>query len=247
MRTDESASRCLIDMNPKIYIVGNNQLHYELISFCLENELKAQCEFQSEVSSIEPDEEETGLQRVWLIDCLDLDVPELKKRLNRFASLLPDNAMMALFNVDAAHKLENLVVQYKIRGLFYRSNSRDVFIKGLRTILNGHLWLSRKLLSDCILAPHDHGHPSVHGIKALSNRERAILQRVAAGASNQQIADKLSISVHTVKTHLYKIFRKINVPNRMQAALWINTCMMAFPNSTTAASSRGALDRKSKA
>jgi DNA-binding NarL/FixJ family response regulator len=234
-------------MNPKIHIVGNNQLHYELISFCLENELKAKCVFQSELPSNVSKDSETDGQKVWLIDCLDLDSTELEKRLNRFFSLLPDNAMMAMFNVDAAHNLVNLVVQYKIRGLFYRCDSRDVFIKGLRTILDGRLWLSRKLLSDCIRTPHDHGIPSVQSIKALSSRERAILQRVAAGASNQQIADKLCISVHTVKTHLYKIFRKINVPNRLQAALWINTCMLAFPNSSAAASSQGAFDRESKA
>jgi DNA-binding CsgD family transcriptional regulator len=43
---------------------------------------------------------------------------------------------------------------------------------------------------------------------------------IAVGATNDEIADKLFISPHTVKTHLYRIFKKINVPNRVQAALW---------------------------
>jgi LuxR family transcriptional regulator, positive regulator of biofilm formation len=44
---------------------------------------------------------------------------------------------------------------------------------------------------------------------------------VGSGAQNDEIAEKLFISPHTVKTHLYHIFKKISVPNRLQAALWV--------------------------
>jgi len=54
----------------------------------------------------------------------------------------------------------------------------------------------------------------------LTPREMEILAMVAAGAKNEAIADKLCISPHTVKTHVYNIFKKIDVPNRLQAALW---------------------------
>ena len=54
----------------------------------------------------------------------------------------------------------------------------------------------------------------------LTSRQTEILALVAVGATNEQIADKLCISPQTVKSHLYNIFKKINVPNRVQAALW---------------------------
>ncbi len=54
----------------------------------------------------------------------------------------------------------------------------------------------------------------------LTSREMEILTLISVGAKNEEIADKLFISPNTVKTHIYNIFKKIGVPNRLQAALW---------------------------
>ena len=54
----------------------------------------------------------------------------------------------------------------------------------------------------------------------LSQREIEILNLVAHGAMNTEIGEKLFISRHTVKSHLYNIYKKIKVTNRLEAALW---------------------------
>lgn len=54
----------------------------------------------------------------------------------------------------------------------------------------------------------------------LSDREREILQLVAMGATNQQIAHQLDISINTVKVHLRNIFGKIGVASRTEATVY---------------------------
>ena len=53
----------------------------------------------------------------------------------------------------------------------------------------------------------------------LTEREKGILTLLAGGATNKEIALRLHISVHTVKAHLETIFAKLNVSNRVQAAI----------------------------
>jgi DNA-binding NarL/FixJ family response regulator len=54
---------------------------------------------------------------------------------------------------------------------------------------------------------------------SLTARQRDILEHLVAGRTNQEIARKLHLSFHTVKTHVYAIFRKLNVHNRLEATL----------------------------
>lgn len=51
----------------------------------------------------------------------------------------------------------------------------------------------------------------------LSKRELEVLVLIADGHSNQEIADKLFVSLNTVKTHMSNIFSKLNVQRRTQA------------------------------
>jgi transcriptional regulator EpsA len=70
---------------------------------------------------------------------------------------------------------------------------------------------------------------------SLSDREREILQRLARGSTNSDIAQALEISLFTVKNHLKRIFRKIGVTNRTQAAARYNDELMASERDVSAA------------
>ena len=56
--------------------------------------------------------------------------------------------------------------------------------------------------------------------KALTQREKEVLDLLIKGFSNHKIAKQLIISVHTVKAHIKSIYRKFGVHNKVQAAIY---------------------------
>jgi LuxR family maltose regulon positive regulatory protein len=76
--------------------------------------------------------------------------------------------------------------------------------------------LRQSLLEHLPLATAQPCGPSVP-IETLSSRERAVLQLIAQGCSNQEISEQLFISLHTVKTHASHINSKLGVERRTQA------------------------------
>lgn len=54
----------------------------------------------------------------------------------------------------------------------------------------------------------------------LSPRERDVLLLIVKGLNNKQIARELNLSVHTTKHHVGRLFNRIDVTSRLQAAMW---------------------------
>lgn len=63
-------------------------------------------------------------------------------------------------------------------------------------------------------------HPVVGNVETLTERELQVLELMALGFSNKEIAESLRISPHTVKTHSVHIFEKLDCTDRTQASVW---------------------------
>ncbi len=87
------------------------------------------------------------------------------------------------------------------------------FLARIEALLRRSKWKKEKSIGAAIPICSD------DPIDELTSREKEILNLVARGASNQEIAGKLYIKDVTVKTHLNNIFKKLNVTNRTQAVL----------------------------
>jgi LuxR family transcriptional regulator, maltose regulon positive regulatory protein len=55
---------------------------------------------------------------------------------------------------------------------------------------------------------------------ALTRREHDVLRLIVRGLNNKQIARELGLSVHTTKHHVSRLFDRIDVASRLQAAIW---------------------------
>jgi len=211
----------VLQTNGIIYIICPRKLQNELMASFLEREIAAKCLLGKDICDIRfPDDANCKEQpKLVLLDCHGKDPKSLLVALGSYDIKKSFRNYVALFNICHGLGIEKKCVQQGVRGIFYDDDSLPQFLKGVRAILNGQLWLSRKIMTKCILSKNRGGRSETDS-SILTPRESEILARVAVGATNGEIAERLYISSHTVKTHLYNIYKKINVPNRFQAALW---------------------------
>lgn len=141
-------------------------------------------------------------------------------------SLLPYNPSgfeTILYNVPRRLATEELIPFCHLKALYYDSDPIEDIAHGCKEVINGINCLPRNVMCQLL---HYYRHIVTHHptrvTVELTCREIQILRSLQTGASNAKIADALFISEFTVKSHLYQIFKKLAVKNRVQAIAWAN-------------------------
>jgi DNA-binding NarL/FixJ family response regulator len=111
-------------------------------------------------------------------------------------------------------------VQVGVSGYLLKSLDANELFDLLSGVVNGETAMTRAMAGKLLKAVANRMADEDKGEQALTERELFVLRLVASGASNQEIAQKLSISVNTVKSHLKNILEKLQVENRTQAATY---------------------------
>lgn len=103
-------------------------------------------------------------------------------------------------------------------GYVKKSADADELLRAIQTVMRGEEYFSadvRRAFDIDELVRRAKGHaPPRTGVAALTEREREVLQVVAEGHTNQQIARELTISIKTVEAHLAHIMTKLHARNR---------------------------------
>ncbi|HAS6884116.1 TPA: helix-turn-helix transcriptional regulator [Vibrio parahaemolyticus] len=157
---------------------------------------------------------------VAIVDSSLPELPEVKQTLSELEHV----DATVLVNAEPNLRIESLLTWSNLKGLFYFEDDFDKVMMGLKGILNGENWLSRDILNQLIgyllSLNNTVGELETKLEMELTRRELQVLSALCQGGSNLDIADSLFVSEHTVKSHLYSIFRKLEVKNRMQAITW---------------------------
>ena len=141
-------------------------------------------------------------------------------------SILQPGALALLdAGASSAQALDRLLRYSKVRGLFYENTMEEQFLKGIKFLSLNEYWLPRKVLAEYLDGTRRIDQRPTTAMANLTAKETLILSAMISGAKNSDIAQVLHVSPHTIKTHVYNLFRKIKVNNRVQAVSWalVNT------------------------
>lgn len=205
-----------------VCIIGNNILQNELLLSFIEKQsgFEGVC-LPNAKSPLPNKNNEATLSPFFLVDCNDINTKDLWTDMDSLKSSNGDLYYLAFCNVEPKMEIEETAVASGVQGVFYKNDSPHMIRKGISAILNGDLWYPRRVLHKFIMRKNKSKNKAEHPIvKTLSERQKEILTLIASGYSSKKIAEKLNISVHTVKTHTYNLYKKLNVNSRLQATLW---------------------------
>ncbi len=120
--------------------------------------------------------------------------------------------------------------------LLKRTPAADL-IAGIRVVAAGDALLAPSVTRRLVDQFAERGAPIVHegALNAITEREREVLALVARGYSNAEIAEQLVLSEGTVKTHVKRLFMKLELRDRAQAVIFAYDSGLVRPKSSSSA------------
>ncbi|RCW87656.1 helix-turn-helix transcriptional regulator [Phyllobacterium bourgognense] len=158
-------------------------------------------------------------------------VADVTESIARFKKRFPSASITMMIDENSAglQELNSLFDNRQVQGLLPFSLKLDIWLAVIWLLLNGGEYYPSAIIRS-IEKNSAGGHANAFGnqgknssgvvkqIKTLTLRETQILELLSEGLQNKIIADRLSLSEHTVKVHVHNLIRKLRVHNRTQAA-----------------------------
>ena len=108
------------------------------------------------------------------------------------------------------------------RGFLLKDAGPDLLTQAIHAAAEGDALIAPSITARLLAAfvGSGLGEPPAQPIEPLTSREEEILLAVARGWTNHEIAEKMHISISTVKTHIASLMSKLNARNRVEIAMW---------------------------
>lgn len=207
------------EQSQRAYVVGSQQLQNALLCEFLQKEDIAAAPLPS-LDTVTTDSLQQHEQNLFLVDFHSIDVNEVIAHLLESDQEVDSDVLIAVFNVDSDESLSRLAGLPMVNGGFQHDCPQALLSKGIKAIFDGELWFPRSVLQTYLMKSRTFNKTFSRSEVNLTDREVEVLKVMATGAKNAEIASTLNLSPHTIKTHIYNIFKKINASNRLQAVNW---------------------------
>jgi len=155
---------------------------------------------------------------------LDINMPKMNgiETLRRFKDLgITSKTIMLTIHDDREYLCETIKIG--ANGYILKDSDADSLIKAIRDVKDGKTYIQpsvASMLIEELNSKEKETNGDLLKIEALTKREYEVLTLVAEGLNNREIAERLFISEKTVKNHVSNIFKKIDVNDRIQAAIF---------------------------
>lgn len=151
---------------------------------------------------------------------LDINMPE-KNGIEVLEQIKEDQSQIKVLILTVHNEMDYLMkaVDIGVDGYILKDSESTELKKAIRTVKGGENYIQPSLIPalNSQLLSRDTDKDK---ISLLTNRELEVLVQVANGMFNKEIATNLNISERTVKNHISNIFKKIDVSDRTQAAVF---------------------------
>lgn len=111
-------------------------------------------------------------------------------------------------------------LRYGVKGVVLKDMPAHLLVQCLTKVGHGGLWMEKESIGNAFekMLQREAGMRRLTTI--LTAREIEVMKQVAAGLSNQQIAEKLIVQEGTIKIHIHNIYRKLGIKNRVDLTLY---------------------------
>lgn len=130
----------------------------------------------------------------------------------------PSTRIVVLTASDAAYDVQT-ALDLGVSGYVLKGAGGGEILDSIALVSSGKTYVSQRAMSRALSALRETPGETGEILSRLSPRELTVLSMMGGGQSNREIADKLGIGEKSVKFHATNIFAKLEVRNRVEAAL----------------------------
>lgn len=214
--TDTRSMNTLVDTRPvRVVLADDHPMLRQGLRMILESSPEVQVVAEAD----------NGQELMDIVDDLDPDVvvvdvamPKIDglEAVRRIRDTHP-NVRSLIFTVHDEEAFVHRAVLAGVNGYLLKTASADELIRGILTVADGKAALHPSVTRHLLDGFAGMTEPKGRGAEPLSQREHDVLQLLAFGKTNKEIAKELGIGAQTVKTHISHIFTKMGAADRTDA------------------------------